>query len=80
MLGFDKEKTICIGDQVFTDIYGANRCGIPNILVDYIRKPGETKIGIRRHLELIVLKFYSLRKKYRHRLGEITKEEKTDAV
>ena len=80
MLGFDKEKTICIGDQVFTDIYGANRCGIPNILVDYIKKPGETKIGIRRHLELIVLKFYSLRKKYRHRLGEITKEEKTDAV
>ena len=80
MLGFDKNETICIGDQVFTDIYGANRCGIPNILVDYIKKPGETKIGIRRHLEIIVLKIYSLRKKYIHRLGDITKEEKTNAV
>lgn len=34
-----------IGDQIFTDIWGANKSGIPSILVEYLRKENETKIG-----------------------------------
>lgn len=71
MLGVKKEKVICIGDQVFTDILGANLSGIPSILVHYFRKPGETDIGIRRKTEQKVLGFYWRSKSCRHRLGDI---------
>ncbi len=73
LLNIKREEAIFIGDQVFTDILGANRCGIANILVKFIRLKGETKIGKRRHLENMVLKRYTKAKKYRHRLGDITK-------
>ena len=35
-LDMQKEKTVFVGDQVFTDILGANRAKIDNILVKYI--------------------------------------------
>ena len=57
MLGLKKEETVVIGDQLFTDIYGANRCGIPSILVDFIRQPGVSKIGKKRQLERLILWF-----------------------
>lgn len=75
MLGVSIEETVFVGDQVFTDILGANLAGMDSILVAYIRRPGETKIGIRRNLEKIILKCYALSRKYRHRLGDIQKEE-----
>ena len=75
MLGVRKEETVFVGDQVFTDILGANLCGIDSILVSFIRRPGETKIGIRRNVEKIILRCYGLRKKLQHRLGDIRKEE-----
>jgi len=62
MMDIKKEETLFMGDQIFTDIYGANRSGIDNILVKYKRYENETKIGIRRNLEKIVLKFYTLKK------------------
>lgn len=36
VLGLEKENVIMIGDQLFTDILGANRFGIKSILVDPI--------------------------------------------
>ena len=75
MLGIKKEEAICIGDQIFTDIYGANRCGIDNILVAYIRAKDEKKIGIKRNLEKIVLKSYKKNKSYKNRVGDILLEE-----
>ena len=81
MMGIKKEEAICIGDQIFTDIYGANRCKIANILVKYIRLKDETKIGIRRNLEKIVLKFYGINRSYQNRIGKIdNKEFSKDAV
>ncbi len=74
ILGVDKDKVVYVGDQIFTDIYGANRCGIASILVKFLRREGETKIGKKRVLEKIILKFYSLNKSCRHRLGNIHKE------
>ena len=58
LLDVDKTQAVMIGDQVFTDVLGANRCGIANILVRYPRRDGETKIGIRRRVEKAVLWLY----------------------
>ena len=74
-LGTDKREAVCVGDQVFTDIYGANKCGIDSILVKFIGYYTETKLGIRRRLERIILKFYSMNRSYRGRIGNIEKGE-----
>ena len=75
MMNIKKEEAIFIGDQIFIDIYGANKSGIANILVKFIKAQNETKIGKRRQLENIILKIYKKRKKYNNRLGTITKKE-----
>jgi HAD superfamily phosphatase (TIGR01668 family) len=77
MMEIKKEETVYIGDQIFIDIYGANKCGIANILVHYVTAEAETKIGIRRNLEKIILTLYRITKFYQHRLGDI---QKTEAV
>ena len=41
-LNLPKLTVICIGDQIFTDILGANRSGIASILVKFIQIDGET--------------------------------------
>lgn len=74
MLGIKKKEAVFIGDQIFTDIYGANRSGIDNILVKYLRYEDETKIGIRRNLEKIILKLYSFNKSCQNRIGDIYKK------
>ncbi len=58
MLGTTKESTIFIGDQLFTDVWGAKRAGIRNILVKPMDKREEIQIVIKRRLENIVLKAY----------------------
>lgn len=75
MLGLKKEEVVFIGDQIFTDIYGANKSGIASILVKFIGYYVETKIGIRRNIEKVILKFYRLNKSCRNRLGNVEKKE-----
>lgn len=75
MMNIKKSEAVVIGDQLFTDIYGANKCKIANILVKYMRYENETKIGKRRHLEKIILKFYKCNKKYGNRIGDIRIKE-----
>ena len=58
MMDTDDKNTYFIGDQLFTDIYGANRAGIPTILVHPIDKKEEIQIILKRRLEWIVLAFY----------------------
>ncbi len=53
------ENTLFIGDQLFTDIWGAKRVGISNILVKPIDKKEEIQIVCKRLLEKIVLREYS---------------------
>ena len=72
LLGVAKEQAVCIGDQVFTDILGANRSGIDSILVHFIQVKQNEKIGIRRHIEKIILFFYR-RSRYCDRLGDVLK-------
>jgi len=58
LIGTKKENTIFVGDQLFTDVYGANRAGIRTILVEPIHPKEEIQIVLKRYLERIVLFFY----------------------
>ena len=61
LMGTDKKNTIFIGDQLFTDVWGAKRTGIRNILVKPIHPKEEIQIVFKRKLEKIVLFFYNRR-------------------
>lgn len=61
MLGTDTSSTIFIGDQLFTDVWGAKRTGIRNILVKPIDPREEIQIVLKRYLEKVVLFFYERR-------------------
>ena len=65
IMGIDQSNTLFIGDQLFTDVWGAKRSGIRNILVKPIHPKEEIQIVLKRYLERIVLHFYkrSLAKK-----------------
>ena len=58
IMGTDRDSTVFIGDQLFTDVWGAKRAGIPNILVKPIHPKEEIQIVLKRYLEKIVLHFY----------------------
>ena len=58
LLGTDRSNTIFVGDQLFTDIFGAKRAGIRNILVKPLNPKEEIQIVLKRYLERIVLYFY----------------------
>ena len=63
LMGTDKRNTIFVGDQLFTDVWGAKRTGIRNILVKPIHPKEEIQIVFKRKLEKIVLYFYKRSKK-----------------
>lgn len=52
-------NTLTVGDQLFTDIWGAKNTGILSVLVKQIDKKEEIQIVLKRILEKIVLKSYS---------------------
>jgi len=58
LMNTDKKNTVFIGDQLFTDIWGANRAGIRTILVKPIGKKEEIQIVLKRYLEKIIIYFY----------------------
>lgn len=64
LMNTGKTNTVFIGDQLFTDIWGAKRTGIRNILVKPIHPKEEIQIVLKRKLEKIVLHLY---KKSKHR-------------
>jgi len=57
-MGTDKTNTISVGDQLFTDIWGAKRTGIRTILVGQLARHEEIQIVLKRILERVVLHFY----------------------
>ena len=56
----DRSNTLFIGDQLFTDVWGAKRTGIRNILVKPIHPQEEIQIVLKRKLD-----FYKKSKKKR---------------
>ena len=63
IMGTDRTNTLFVGDQLFTDVWGAKRAGIHNILVKPIHPKEEIQIVLKRRLEKIVLYFYQKRLK-----------------
>ena len=62
-IGTSRNNTLFVGDQLFTDIYGANRTGLYTILVHPIHPKEEIQIVMKRKLERIVLHFYQRQEK-----------------
>ena len=63
IMGTDRTNTVFVGDQLFTDVWGAKRTGIRSILVKPIHPKEEIQIVLKRGLENIVLHFYKKRLK-----------------
>lgn len=51
LMGTNEDTTLCIGDQIFTDIWGANAAHICSILTDPLTKQEFFLIRIKRILE-----------------------------
>lgn len=68
IMGIRKEEAFFVGDQLFTDVWGAKRSGIFNILVKPIHPKEEIQIVLKRRLEWIVLHFY---KKHAPAVGDV---------
>jgi HAD superfamily phosphatase (TIGR01668 family) len=58
IMGTRIDNTVFVGDQLFTDVFGANRIGMMTYLVKPIHPKEEIQIVLKRKLERIVLYFY----------------------
>ncbi len=58
LMGTTIDTTVFIGDQLFTDVWGANRVGMLTYFVKPIGPKEEIQIVLKRKLERIVLKQY----------------------
>ena len=57
-MGTSPAETLFIGDQIFTDVWGARRAGIYSILVEPLYWKEEPQIILKRRLEWFVLRSY----------------------
>lgn len=62
-MGTHPGNTIFVGDQLFTDVWGAKKAGIITYLIKPIHPKEEIQIVLKRRLEWIVLFFYHRRGK-----------------
>ena len=58
MLGEDSQNIAVVGDQIFTDVIGANRCKMFSILVKPIAKKDLWMTKFKRPLENLIIKKY----------------------
>jgi hypothetical protein len=64
LMGTNVKNTVFVGDQLFTDVFGAKRAGVYSILVKPIHPKEEIQIVLKRFLESIVLHFYHKEKNH----------------
>ena len=67
LMGTEPGSTLFVGDQLFTDVLGANLAGIHTVLVKPIHPKEEIQIVLKRVFERIVLFFYHRKKRPRKR-------------
>ena len=63
IMGTTTENTLFVGDQIFTDVMGANIAGIRTILVKPIHPREEIQIVLKRIPEKLILFFYKITRK-----------------
>ena len=66
MIGTDIHNTLFVGDQLYTDIVGANRVGLKNILVRPISSKEAFWIKIKRIFEIPVIAMFEAGHKRNH--------------
>ncbi len=64
-LGVKPEEACFVGDQIFTDIWGANKAGITSFLVRRIAFHEEIQIHLKRILEFPIIALFRLIKRKR---------------
>lgn len=62
-MGTDESNTLFVGDQLFTDVWGANRAGMHSILVKPMNPREEIQIVLKRYLEKPVIYCYLRRQR-----------------
>lgn len=72
----EKEELLFIGDQLFTDILGANRAGIYSILVGRINRKESPMVVLKRYPERVSMYFYH---KKQQKKKQAEKEERREA-
>ena len=55
MFNFEFSEVAAVGDQILTDVFGANRCGITSIFVDKLTDEDKIFTKINRKIEKIIL-------------------------
>lgn len=63
ILKLDNEEIAVVGDQIFTDVIGANRCNMFSILVKPIEEKDYLLTKIKRPLEKLIIKMYEKKKR-----------------
>lgn len=58
MMGTAEDSTVLVGDQIFTDIWGAGRSGITSYLVGRMGRKEPIQVHLKRVLEALVYWFY----------------------
>ncbi|MDO5126390.1 MAG: YqeG family HAD IIIA-type phosphatase [Eubacteriales bacterium] len=65
LMGCDENNTMFVGDQIFTDIWGANNARVRSVLVQPIAKHEEIQIVLKRIPEKLILRCYLKKHKLR---------------
>ena len=63
VMGTDPSSTVFIGDQIFTDVWGANRAGVFSVLVKKMHPKELAQIVLKRILEAPVVAVWHLGRK-----------------
>lgn len=66
VMGTDEKNTLFVGDQIFTDVWGANKANLYSVLVKPIHPKEEIQIVLKRYLEKIVIRSYLKAQKRRN--------------
>lgn len=70
LMGTTAEETLFVGDQLFTDVWGAKRTGVESVLVKPINPKEEIQIRLKRYPERLVLYFYRTSHKENDKRGK----------
>lgn len=58
IMGLEPQYIAAVGDQLFTDVLGANKCNMTSILVDPIEKKEMILTAIKRPIEKMIINKY----------------------
>lgn len=80
MMGTDVTNTLFVGDQIFTDVWGANLAGIRSVLVKPILPwKEEIQIILKRFLEAVVLLGYRVYRRYGDTIRPVPLKERRNS-